>query len=54
MSSLNEVIPHYLTMHDDIVLYCPILNELFTYSVDFWKVNAIMFKGSGLIYIGEL
>ena len=50
---LNDM-PHYLTLYHDVVLYCPILNELFIYNVDFIKYNYDLFNQSGLVYIGEL
>lgn len=47
--------PHYLTLKNhDVVFYCPILNELFIYNVDFIKYNYGLFNQSGLVYIGEL
>jgi hypothetical protein len=47
-------LPHWLTIYDELVFYCPILDCIFIYSVYFYKDNESNFKNNGLIYIGEL
>ena len=47
-------LPHWLTIYDEIVFYCPILDSMFIYSVSFYKDNKFSFKNNGLVYLGEL
>lgn len=49
-------LPHWFTIYDEIVFYCPILNDIFIYQVGFYlyEDNIEKFKKSGLVYLGEL
>jgi hypothetical protein len=46
--------PHWLTIHDELVFYCPILDNIWIYTVQFWKDNRGLFDTNGLVYLGEL
>ena len=43
-------LPHWLTIYDELVFYCPILDDIFIYSVSFYEDNEPFFKKNGLIY----
>jgi len=47
-------LPHWLSIYDELVFYCPILDSIFIYSVSFYKGNEYNFKKNGLIYLGVL
>jgi hypothetical protein len=47
-------LPHWLTIHDELVFYCPILDHIWIYTVQFWKDNRGLFDTNGLVYLGEL
>lgn len=39
---------------DELVFYCPILDNIWIYRVQFWKDNRKLFDTNGLIYLGVL
>ena len=47
-------LPHWLKLQDEIVFYCPILDIIFIYGVDFYKDHELDFKKNGLVYLGDL
>jgi len=50
---MNDL-PHWLTIHDELVFYCPILDSIWIYTVQFWKDNRRLFDINGLVYLGWL